>query len=419
MPSNRSPDESPRRVVRSPRANKPTTPQVQRLVTKTAVIKLLNPITRKSPVARARRSANLTPREVPSPGETSSTNLTPRRSLPRSSKPTKIREIPSDDDLETSIELDSREFTKALVKKRLSQSRLKAKSPATLQNENPPVLQIRNPPKAKKAYSLPLRRTPSAKSEESPSSGSEVESPPSSDDSFTETPKSKLIRISKNVQQRQKELKGSDDPRRKKQRTEQLRGNNPPIPLSKTKLTETQKPLLINIERLTTHRNRDKRTKIHTLDVIKQLLDDFSPPTDSSKESRLHNDFKQYLNNHLEYLMDIHSSINDLSSRISQVQRMKNEIRSEIFEVKKSHALVGDDLNKLRRENKSERVKKELLDEIFEQVQSLKQDRMGENLDAKVAANLHSLQGIVNPTSGVYQKLLIINEKLGRIDKEL
>lgn len=352
-----------------------------------------------------------------------------RISLSRQSRPTKIKEIPSDDDLEDSIEHDKIEYTKEFVQKRLKSSfkdkltNLQVKSLDLKSHANSPGLisQLNSP-----TYL-----------EESPQS-------PSFTNSDVESPNSKIKRIAKNVQKRQQEL--SRKTKQSSQRTKQesskkhsstkqpsrmLRSNisespaiyTPPVPLTKTKRNEKQRPLTINIERLS---HGDKRTKLNTLDVIKHLAEEFEPEDTDSKiinEPIIQEDFKLQVLHHLDYLMDIHSSINDLSLQISQVQKQKNEFRSKIYQLRQDHTGVGNELNNLRSEFRSQQDRYEEFNLIHEQLDQLKDVANTKSTESGLSKHVHSelrrLNRVVNPNSGIYKKLTVVNERLSNIDHNL
>ena len=358
-----------------------------------------------------------------------------RISLSRQSRPSKIKEIPSDDDLEDSIEYDKIEYTKEFVQKRLKSSfkdkltNLQVKYLDLKSHVNSPemISQANSPGMISQANSPGL-----VSQANSPSYLDESPQPPSFSNSEVESPDSKIKRISKNVQKRQQELSQKTKQESKKHSTKQpsrtLRSNapaiyTPPVPLTKTKRSEKQRPLTINIERLS---HVDKRTKLNTLDVIKHLTEEFEPVDTNSKiinEPIIQEDFKLQVLHHIDYLMDIHSSINDLSLEISQVQKQKNDVRSKIYQLRQDHTGVGNELNNLRSEFRSQQDRYDEFNLIHGQFDQLKDVANAKSTETGLRKHVHSelrrLNRVVNPNSGIYKKLTVVNERLCNIDHNL
>lgn len=208
-----------------------------------------------------------------------------------------------------------------------------------------------------------------------------------------------------------------------------------PVSLSKTKSTENQKPLYINAERIVSSSNRDRRLKINTLDVLKHLVQNFEPRLSGSKtinETLIHDEFKNHVLHHLGYLFDAHASINDISQEINEVQKRKTHIRNKIFEIKKNHAEIGTELNKLRTTYQDEKTKFENFSSMNDKLQSISNqvknttnrgqtlnDDQNSNISDLVEKDLFAISKIVNPNSGIFRKLTIINNRLSKIDSEL
>lgn len=350
-----------------------------------------------------------------------------RRSLPRSSRPTKIKELPSDDDLDESIEMDSIEYTKSLVRKRMGKSTLLE---TLKQNSTKPEIDADSD-----SNSFQANDDDYSHDDALPMENSDTE-PPAPKPKRAKRAKAKVtaeVPAGGNKKQRkprnsQTPIQGVDSPALRSirsligQRDEQRHLPTPkssPVPLSKKRSTEVQKPLYVDVHRLTTDENRDKRTRIHTLDVIRQLVQNFEPSASTKKEAKLNEDFRLYLQNYLDYLMDLHASINDISHKILQVQAQKNDLRSEIYDIKSHHVEVGNSLNEVRRSYSNERESFERFDTVYKELQKLKDNPKTENQAHIVSNGLSQMSAIVNPKSGLYSKLKIVNEKLERIDKEL
>ncbi|KAK6460427.1 hypothetical protein DFJ63DRAFT_252658 [Scheffersomyces coipomensis] len=326
-----------------------------------------------------------------------------RLSIPRSSKPLKLKEIPSDDDLEASLENDTVLYS----------------AKVNLTNQT-----LRGSSKLKDLLSSHSKSKSKVKQERLESGNSLLD---------------KVSKISKLVHQRDNELNN-----RKRQKSSSVvkpattRALRPrvnvtttakpsiPIPLFKTKIKEKQKPLTIDVERLREVNNKDRRAKVNTLDVLKYLIRDFEPPTVNStviKESILQQDFKAHVLSQLQYLSDIYGTINDLTTRISQVQKQKHDFRKRIFELRHDHGELGKELNVVRVNYNRDKKSIDNLNFINDELSQLSKGghELDEeiNVDNLVNDNILEVNKIINPNSGIFHKLKLVNEKLSQLDNSL
>lgn len=208
------------------------------------------------------------------------------------------------------------------------------------------------------------------------------------------------------------------------------------VPLSKRKFNEKQKPLMVEALRIIVD-SHDRRLKINTLDVLRQLLINFDPKIHKNRfinEQALHDEFKTHLLHSLSHIADAHASIKDISNDILSVQKQKNEFRKKIFDLKNNHAKVGDELNKLRahyNETKSNFETSSALIDLFSKVSKrvsegtecelfTKEEEDKEEVSTDVIdKNLATLARVINPQSGIYKKLTLVNDKLSQVDYEL
>lgn len=204
------------------------------------------------------------------------------------------------------------------------------------------------------------------------------------------------------------------------------------VPLSKRKFNEKQKPLMVEALRILVDSNNDRRLKINTLDVLRQLIINFDPKVHKNRfinEQVLHDEFKSHLIHSLSHVVDAHASIKDISDDIHNVQKQKNEFRKKIFDLKNNHAKVGDELNKLRaqyNESKANYETSSALIDLFSKVNKRVSNETDielftndEDENDAIDKNLSSLSRIINPHSGVYKKLSLVNDKLSQVDYEL
>lgn len=214
--------------------------------------------------------------------------------------------------------------------------------------------------------------------------------------------------------------------------------NKKPVSLAKTRPNETQKPMYINTERIITSQNRDKRLRINTLDVIKHLIENFNPVNSNSQilnEPLIHNEFKNHVLHHLGYLFDAHANINDISQEINEIQKKKTQLRNKIFELKKSHTDIGSELNKMRGNYQNERSKFKNFNKMTNKLQSLSStvdgykagnrnsseipEQNNKSTGEAIDKDIFTLSKVINPNSGMFKKLILINKKLSKIENEL
>lgn len=214
-------------------------------------------------------------------------------------------------------------------------------------------------------------------------------------------------------------------PTRILQEIQQPTPNTSPIPLIKRSNTQKQKPLMVHIERITN--DRDKRIKINTIDVLKSLVIDYEPKLYNSlkiNEYTAQKDFKNHIMNHLDTLLDMFTSINDLTQSIKQIQKQKDEIRNKIFDINQQHNKVGQELNQLRLDYKQITEKNTKIQTINHGLQTLKiNNKLNNNdntqLSQLVNFKLLKLTKITNPEVGILHQLTSLNQKLNDIDQKL
>lgn len=192
------------------------------------------------------------------------------------------------------------------------------------------------------------------------------------------------------------------------------------IPLSKGKRRERQKPLLIDVDRLVNERTASRRVKINTIDVLKYLAQTFEPSLQKDERVNpdvVHHEFRMHLINYLNILQDMHANINDLSDEIREVQQRKKELRTNVYELRKKHGEIGIKLNKLRESYLDSKYNHEQFRKTTEQLRSFKDSIQSENhqfddLSSTVEQQINSASKLVNPVSGIYSKLKMVNNKL-------
>lgn len=263
------------------------------------------------------------------------------------------------------------------------------------------------------------------------------------EDNLVETPRRSARIHKKDIPsyriEKESDDKTSSKPTHRKRKASRsiIHENKKPVSLVKMRPNETQKPMYINTERIITNQNRDRRLRVNTLDVLKHLIENFNPTNSDSQivnESLIHNEFKNHVLHHLGYLFDAHANIHDISLEINEIQKKKTELRNRIFELKKSHMNVGSELNKMRGNYQDERTKFKTFNKMANKLQFLsstvdgykagnldsseKSEQINKNKET-IDKEIFSLSKVVNPNSGMFKKLILINKKLSKIESEL
>lgn len=204
--------------------------------------------------------------------------------------------------------------------------------------------------------------------------------------------------------------------------------------LTKKRALEKQKPVYVDTERLVIGNHGERQPRVNTIDFLKFLVNSFTPRILGTKwinEEALHHDFRNYLIYHLNYLSDLHSNIHDVSTKIKDIQKRKNEMRNKIFELKAQHNILGANIVKNRDYYNEERHSFQARMQTFEEMcniserlnQSDKNSLTNEQealLRSTSAENeLISLGKIINPATGLYSKLIAVNERLSNINQHL
>lgn len=202
------------------------------------------------------------------------------------------------------------------------------------------------------------------------------------------------------------------------------------VSLTKSRQAERQKPLYVDLERV---RVSSKRTKLlssssdskpTTIDVLQHLVKTFEPPATQSatlNEEVVNETFKSHVLYHLSTLIDTHASIGNLTQEIIKVQKKKDEMRNRIYELRQNHSKVGNEMNELRAEYQKTKLQFENINQLDKKLSDLRSQEDAEqgqaSLSDTVSMDLLSVDQIVNPVHGIFQKLVTINKKLTELDK--
>lgn len=218
---------------------------------------------------------------------------------------------------------------------------------------------------------------------------------------------SKLLGPRANAKRASKVVKDASPQRRRRARS---------IPLTKDKLTERQKPLALDLERVQDP-TKSPQHKPNTIDVLKHLVAEFEPPTHpSALLDIVHESFRTHMLFHLNSLLDTHTSIANLSREIVRVQKRKQETRTRIYELRELHASVGNEMNKLRAQYRDTTAQWEDIEAVAQLTRQLASMPLGSPSPlATVELDLALLHHLVNPVHGLAQKLAQINDKLASI----
>jgi len=215
-------------------------------------------------------------------------------------------------------------------------------------------------------------------------------------------------------------LNPSPAPSQSQSQSQEQSGASTPVPLSKTRATERQKPLIIDLERITN--NSNKAFKVNTIDVLKSLVQNFDPHllgSSTINEIAAQNDFKNHMLYHLNALLDMYTSINDITQTIKQVQKQKDNVRQRIFELQEDHTRVGQELNTVRNGHRKVNEQHEQIENVSRELQKLQNMEGKTDINDIVQQQLREMTKTIAPGVGVYAKLRCLNEKLTDIDQEL
>ena len=121
--------------------------------------------------------------------------------------------------------------------------------------------------------------------------------------------------------------------------------------------------------------------------------------------------------NYLSVLQDMHANINDLTEEIQEIQRRKRDLRAEVYEIRKKHGEVGTQLSGLRQSYLDSKYNHEQFIKNADQLRLLKEHTIGDgqnpiDLHSVVESQVAAVNKLVNPVSGIYSKLRMINNQL-------
>ncbi|KAH3668098.1 hypothetical protein OGAPHI_001852 [Ogataea philodendri] len=163
------------------------------------------------------------------------------------------------------------------------------------------------------------------------------------------------------------------------------------------------------------------KTKLVTLDVIKQVLVDHLGSSDAPEQAvgvqrkKLEQFLRSYadqIDAHFSRLIDTYLTNNLILTELGELNKLKNEKRSRIYEIRQQRREVAVKLNSLRRKylEKTENHRRKM--KIYKQLSSLEEG--GDNASFAMT-RLGRLQPIIDPQFGVVDKLQLLNELLREI----
>lgn len=196
------------------------------------------------------------------------------------------------------------------------------------------------------------------------------------------------------------------------------------VPLLKKRAGDKQRPMAVDVQRIITESTKDRRLRVNTLDVLRQLVVNHDPKIHKNRfinEEATHNELRQYLLSQLDLIADTHGSIRDIANDILRIQREKNELRKKIYDLRNDHAKVGADLDRLRLQYNQEKTEYQAMDLTMKQFEALNTlVKNGEQSSVPdIDHRLHEISRVVNPLLGLHQKVTLINNKLAAIDYEM
>ncbi|KAG7848114.1 hypothetical protein KL941_002293 [Ogataea angusta] len=163
------------------------------------------------------------------------------------------------------------------------------------------------------------------------------------------------------------------------------------------------------------------KTKLITLDVIKQALVDrlesYDVPEEAvgvqrKKAELFLRNYKEYIDRHFSRLIDTYLTNNLILTELSELNKLKNEKRNRIYEIRQQRREVGMKLNSLRQKylQKSENHRNRM--RVYKQLRSVKTN---EGKRPPAISRLLRLRRVIDPHFGVVDKLQILNELLREV----
>ncbi|KAG7885823.1 hypothetical protein KL938_000855 [Ogataea parapolymorpha] len=163
------------------------------------------------------------------------------------------------------------------------------------------------------------------------------------------------------------------------------------------------------------------KTKLITLDVIKQALVDRLESNDvpaeavgvqRKKAAQFLRNYKDYIDRHFSRLIDTYLTNNLILTELSELNKLKNEKRNRIYEIRQQRREVSMKLNSLRQKylQKSENHRNKM--RVYKQLRSVKTN---EGKRPPAISRLLRLRRVIDPHFGVVDKLQILNELLREV----
>lgn len=173
-----------------------------------------------------------------------------------------------------------------------------------------------------------------------------------------------------------------------------------------------QKPLAVAAHRLLSERS-DGRFGLTTLDVLKQLVQDFAPAAGGELALQ---EYRMHVLDLLTHLQDLHGALLDMARDVVRIQREKGELRGKIVNLRKQHALVVAECQRLahrRAENRTRHAEFAATADALE--------RMGRgqgDLAQQTELKLRAYASLFGRRHGIHQQLAAVNDKLAQYLKE-
>ncbi|KAG7699694.1 hypothetical protein KL949_001090 [Ogataea haglerorum] len=163
------------------------------------------------------------------------------------------------------------------------------------------------------------------------------------------------------------------------------------------------------------------KTKLITLDVIKQALVDRLENSDIPEEAvgvqrkktaQFLRNYKDLIDRHFSRLIDTYLTNNLILTELSELNKLKNEKRSRIYEIRQQRREISMELNSLRQKylQKSENHRNKM--RVYKQLRSVKTN---EGKRPPAISRLLRLRRVIDPHFGVVDKLQVLNELLREV----
>lgn len=180
------------------------------------------------------------------------------------------------------------------------------------------------------------------------------------------------------------------------------------------------KSLEIKLTRL----NNTSNHQVLAVDIVSQIVSEFILNSELEQVNQeVLNSFHHLVGQHFNKIIDTNLSNNNLLNQVSKANGEKKELRQKIYNVRKDHSQLLEEIETVRMEFRQKKEKHQLLSTVEEELTRLKQqvpqDNATEDPFDELELKLADLSKVINPQCGIMQKLKTLNTRLSMLDEKL